>query len=220
MTAKCQCQYCNGDIEFEVSEFQESHRDPYHIFGQKISCPNCGLETELSMPAFSASNPKPPSCPVPEKIDAALQAPAISGDESVFFQDGNVTVTNARFLVGAKTFAMRSVTSIEIVTSNEPSSRPGWDTRERFAGYVFLVLILLGLVLWLGVGLSFWVVILLGIVGFAIVFLVFSASTETRPVFRILLKTAGGDVIAYQSFDQTHISQIVKALNDSIIAQG
>lgn len=131
-------------------------------------------------------------------------------------------VTNARFVVGAKTFAMRGITSVEIVKADQDVERSGikWAISRGIGAVACLAMIVLGLALWLVGDFSFWVAIGLGIVGFGIWFIVYLASIQTKPVFRILLKTAGGEVTAYQSDDENHISQIIRALNDSIISHG
>jgi hypothetical protein len=220
MNAKCSCQNCNGEFEFDVEEFQESARSGDMIYGQEVPCPHCHKETMLyleaqpailspSLAAASASPSQPPG-----------QSPLQSSKESVFFQNGFITVTNARFVVGLKTFAVRGITSVEIVKADpERSGRP-FTTSERIAGVALVAMIGLGLVLWLVAGFSFWVVVGFGIVGFVIWHVVYLASIQTKPVFAILLKTAGGEHIAYQSEDRDEIAQIVRALNDSIIAQG
>src|SRR5579859_7047545 len=50
MTSTCQCQWCNGNIEFDAAEFEESGRGISLIFGQKTACPHCGKETILCLP--------------------------------------------------------------------------------------------------------------------------------------------------------------------------
>jgi hypothetical protein len=46
MIAKCECQYCSGPLEFEVTDFQESGQGPNgKIFGQYIPCPHCSKQT-------------------------------------------------------------------------------------------------------------------------------------------------------------------------------
>lgn len=57
MIAKCECQYCSGPLEFEVTDFQESGQGPHgKIFGQYIPCPHCEKQTiiylEKSIPAI------------------------------------------------------------------------------------------------------------------------------------------------------------------------
>lgn len=44
--AKCRCQYCNGNIEFERDRLQQSG----DAGGQTIQCPHCGMETLIYVP--------------------------------------------------------------------------------------------------------------------------------------------------------------------------
>ncbi|MGH7975809.1 MAG: DUF6232 family protein, partial [Limisphaerales bacterium] len=226
MIEKCQCQHCDGSIEFDAADFEFSSGNDVRSFGQIIPCPHCGMETAIYLARNSSANraenstahrPSQSSEPLPP-----LQPSAQAANESIFFQSGNVTVTNARFIVGAKTFAMRSVTSVEIVKTDQEmeSSRIVWASSEGIGAVVFLTMIALGLFVWLLLGFSFWFAIGFGIVGFVIYHIARLATIQTKTVFKIVLRTAGGDVIAYQSFDRNHISQIVEALNDSIIALG
>jgi hypothetical protein len=50
--------------------------------------------------------------------------------ETIFFQEGEILVTNARFVVGSQTFAMRTITSVK-----------GEMTPANFTGAVLLILI-------------------------------------------------------------------------------
>jgi hypothetical protein len=50
-------------------------------------------------------------------------------EETIFFQEGEILVINARFVVGAQTFAMRTVTSVK-----------GEMTPANYSGAVLLVL--------------------------------------------------------------------------------
>lgn len=125
-------------------------------------------------------------------------------DETTFFQSGEVTVTNARFIVGTQTFAMRSITSVQ-----------GVETPASYTALVFVILV--------GVYLAitgFASSIGLAIVG---VFLVAGGiwfCFRQRPTYAVVLRTAGGEVTAYQSNDRDYIFQVIQALNDSIISHG
>jgi hypothetical protein len=125
-------------------------------------------------------------------------------DETTFFQSGEVTVTNARFIVGTQTFAMRSITSVQ-----------GVETPASYTALVFLILV--GVYLAITGFPSF---IGLAIVG---VFLVSGGiwlCFRQRPTYAVVLRTAGGEVTAYQSNDRDYIFQVIQALNDSIISHG
>jgi hypothetical protein len=47
MMAKCPCQNCGGNVEFEVVDFSQSGEGANQIFGQTIDCPHCGKPTPL-----------------------------------------------------------------------------------------------------------------------------------------------------------------------------
>jgi uncharacterized protein YybS (DUF2232 family) len=59
MIAKCQCQWCDGNIEFDPAEFQESGSGASQIFGQTVACPHCGKETMLTLPLPKMIYPVP-----------------------------------------------------------------------------------------------------------------------------------------------------------------
>jgi hypothetical protein len=214
MIGKCPCEHCGENIEFATEEF---------LSGGSVACPHCGKETTLYVGIKPVTKTAVSVPPPPQKFTAPV-APVIphSEGERVFFQGVEILVTNARFVVGAKTFAVRGITSVEIVKAEQDTDRPGimCAASRGIAAVVFLAMIGLGLGLWLGDDFSFWVVIGLGTVGFGIWHIVYSASIQRKPVFRILLKTAGGEIMGYQSFDRNHVSQIILALNDSIISNG
>ena len=125
-------------------------------------------------------------------------------EEITFFQGENIIVTNARFVVGAQTFAMRGITSVEGV--------------EIPASFVAPVIgILLGLIMALnlfngGIG--------LGIIGVLIFAAAICLAIYRKSTFVVVLRTAGGEVTAYQSTDKNYIAQIIRALNEAIISQG
>lgn len=49
----CCCQYCDGGIEFDASEFQKGET-------RNVECPHCHFETELFVPEIKPSKPAPP----------------------------------------------------------------------------------------------------------------------------------------------------------------
>jgi DNA-directed RNA polymerase subunit RPC12/RpoP len=59
---KCKCQHCNQSIEFDSDGA-----------GQKIACPNCGMETLLFIPAKPIAPPTAPHATPPQpKGDSAI----------------------------------------------------------------------------------------------------------------------------------------------------
>ncbi len=49
MFAKCDCMYCQGPIEFDLTEFVPGGETATERTGQKVTCPHCGKETILSV---------------------------------------------------------------------------------------------------------------------------------------------------------------------------
>ena len=125
-------------------------------------------------------------------------------DESTFFQSGDIAVTNARFIVGAQTFAMRGITSVQ-----------GVETPATYVGPVILAL--LGLIMAASL---FNGSIGLGIVGVLILAADICIFIRRKTTFAVVLRTAGGEVTAYQSTNREHIAQIIRALNEAIISHG
>lgn len=117
--------------------------------------------------------------------------------EQTFFDEGGVTVTNARFIVPSQTYAMSGVTSVKSLRRNP--SRKG-----------SIVLIVLGL-------LAMWIDIFVGllIIGGGVIWWVVS-----KPLYAIVLSSASGEAEVFSSMDATFISRIVNALNEAIVARG
>ena len=125
--------------------------------------------------------------------------------ETTFFQDANITITNARFIVGSQTFAMRGITSVQSIEV-EPNYT-GVTTLLSLSGIVGL--------------LAFTNSLAILAVACTIVFAIgawWASSLKTS--YAVVLRTAGGEVRAYESKDASQIGRIMKALNDSIISHG
>jgi hypothetical protein len=125
--------------------------------------------------------------------------------ETTFLQRGDITVTNARFIVGAQTFAMRGITSVQ-----------GVRTPASYG--------VSGLVMMIGAGVAAGgflnSLVGLGITGVLVLAGGIWLATRQKPTFAVVLRTAGGEVTAYQSKDSSYISEIIQALNESIVSHG
>jgi len=119
-------------------------------------------------------------------------------NETVFYDDRGVTVTNARFIVYGRTYAMSGVTSVS--THAVDPSRKG----PLILGLVGLVCSLAGK--WL--------------VGIPLVALAIFWWTRQKPTLTILLSTAAGEVQAVSSQDAGFIFAVEEALNNAIIHRG
>jgi hypothetical protein len=121
--------------------------------------------------------------------------------EQVFFEQGNVKVTNARFIVDSQTYAMNGVTSVKCNTV--PPSRGG-------------ALIAIGIgVLILLVADGFGKLLGLLIAGAGGWFLSRQKSTHS-----VYLSSASGEVQALSDTDESFISSVVHALNEALIHRG
>jgi len=88
MNAKCACNVCSGQIEFESASV-----------GQTIACPHCGMDTILY------ASPAQPST-VRNKRDKS--------DETIYSQ-GNIKVLPTRLMIGSATYAIAAISSLRIV---------------------------------------------------------------------------------------------------------
>lgn len=118
-------------------------------------------------------------------------------EEKVHFERGAVLVTNARFVNGVQTFAMRNVSAVE-----KTSAEPSWGAPIVFG--------LLGL----------FALSQVAIVGIVIIAAtggwVYYMSTK----YRVILTASGSVQTALESRDEILINQVVAALNKAIIERG
>jgi hypothetical protein len=121
-------------------------------------------------------------------------------EETVFLQEGNITVTNSRVVVPAQTYAMSGITSVK--SMKETPSRKGP-----------IILIIIGVLALAGGkdavagGLIF---LLAGIAWWAL----------HKPTYWLVLHSASGESKAFTNKDVGFISRIVEAINNAIIHRG
>lgn len=129
------------------------------------------------------------------------------GDETTLFQGDGISVTTARFTVGAQTFAMRNITSVQ--ANRVP------------AHYVVCVLyfVLGGGALLAGFSASGPAAVAILLSGLVFLAAGMSSYDKQKTTFSIVLKTSDGEVAAYQSEDESHIAWVTAALNDAIASQ-
>ena len=118
-------------------------------------------------------------------------------DEQVFFESGDVKVTNARFITGGQTFAMSNVTSVKALEEN-PS---------RFGGIVVILIGIATMVSSIAAGLI--------IAGLAAWYLY-----QQKTSFHVMLSTSGGERSALTTHQREYLTQIVDALNKAIVHRG
>lgn len=122
-------------------------------------------------------------------------------NEIEFFNQNETVVTNARFIVENQTYAMNGVTSV----------KQGVKPANRTTG---IIMAIVGFILLLSLngGNKIWGILLLG-VG---VWIAYSA----KPTGLVLLQSSSGEVQALSSQNLNYISDVVSALNQSIIHRG
>src|SRR6266481_842 len=157
-------------------------------------CSNCGNQVSGSFCSRcgAASNGK----------SGVVQPLAQSAPERTLLQDGNILVTNARFVVGGHTYAMNGVTSIAAFSDMPSRKGPvilmGLGTLISLLNRNFITL-LMGCCL-VALGIFWWKTI--------------------KPNFFIRLRTASGEIKALTSKDSDFIGRVIRALNDAIILRG
>ena len=123
-----------------------------------------------------------------------------STQEKQFYSDKNVLVTQARFVVEGKTFAMRNISSV---------------TKYRIAASNGLALFLgfTGLLLLLGNSTIVVIGILMTISAIAMIIL-------NKDLYSVRINSNSGEANAVVSKDEKYIQEIVDAVNEAIIQRG
>ena len=121
-------------------------------------------------------------------------------EETTFFNDGGLTVTNSRFVVPGQTYAMSGVTSIR--TEEYPPSRK-WPSIITGLGLLLVLggkdTIIAALIL-IAIGVVWW--------------------RSQKTTYRIVLSSASGETDAFTSTDEKYVDNLVNALNDAIVSRG
>lgn len=133
--------------------------------------------------------------------------------EKVFYDRDGVRVTNARFQVGAQTYAMSAVNS---VAYQREEAGHGFAI---FLGFVGAAMLLVGGV---GVKLSTTVVVsvALAVVGVLLLATGIWLAKSAKPTYLVALTTASGQVKALSSMEAGAIEPVVRALNDALVSRG
>ncbi|MFB3304263.1 DUF6232 family protein [Pseudomonas sp. AMR01] len=121
-------------------------------------------------------------------------------DEKIFFTQGNVSVSNSRFIVDGQTYAMSNVTSVKSRVTPP----------DRGAA---IIIAIVGLACLFGSG---WVFIA-GLVALALAVLVWVGS---KAKYAVILNTSSGENQALVSEDKPYIANVISSLNDAIVSRG
>ncbi|MEH3113754.1 DUF6232 family protein [Pedobacter terrae] len=120
-------------------------------------------------------------------------------NEFTFYQDGNVTVTQSRFVTNSKTYAMRNISSVHIFEIIKSKTLP-------------ITMIIIGVLMLFSDASRVLGLILLTLGIFILAF--------TKNEFSVRISTNSGEVNSIVSKDRLYIQNIVSALNDAIVYRG
>lgn len=118
-------------------------------------------------------------------------------EETVVFEEGNVKVTNTRFIVEGQTYAMNGVTSVKRFEKKPPRIIPvmvGIVGLAAMAGSI--------------------------IVGIVILAAAYGIWTIQKEEYSVLLSTSSGAAQALTSKDRAYIERVISSLNEAIINRG
>lgn len=121
-------------------------------------------------------------------------------EEKSFFNQGNVSVSNSRFIVDGQTYAMNGVTSVKTGRKNPSRTGP----------------IILGIVGLISMGGGIGTII----VGLAMIGLAVYWWVNQKSELSVVLNSSSGEAQALSSKDSVYIDDVVEALNNAIIHRG
>ena len=131
--------------------------------------------------------------------------------DKVFFAEGDVTVTQTRFVsTKGETYAMANVSSCKTRWSSEK------DDLKSFLRIAAIVASI-GVGIAIGVMSVMVVGIILAVIGVVAAFIFIKPNYK---VYRLYLGTNSGELEVLASQDSNFIAQIERAVNDAIVARG
>lgn len=119
----------------------------------------------------------------------------------MYFDQGGVSVSNARFIVSGQTYAMSAVTSVKQAI-NEPS-RAG----PILFGIVGLLICFIGNITAI-------------VIGLLMIAVAIAWGSQQKPEYIVVLSTSSGESQALKSNNKSYVESVVGALNQSIIHRG
>ena len=131
----------------------------------------------------------------------------MSTPESIYYQDSNITITNAHAILGSKTYAMANITSVSMGTV--AANRTAGISISLFGFIVFLCSLMgrnvflvgvLGAVIFIGLG----------------IYLAYSA----KPQYTVIIGSSSGESNALSAHDSEYIQRIVNSINEAIVKRG
>ena len=132
-------------------------------------------------------------------------------EETTYYSDGKVHISNARAVIGGKTYAMANITSVSASTKTPNRLWP------LFFGGVGALFVLVGIVLLITRDSMGGSTLGCGAVGLVIGVLMW-VSTKTQ--YLVVIGSASGEVQALRSQDEKYVRKVVAALNKAIVERG
>ncbi|WP_315053186.1 DUF6232 family protein [Chryseobacterium indoltheticum] len=120
-------------------------------------------------------------------------------NETTFYQDSLVKVTQSRYITQSKTYAMRNISSVHVFEIEKSRVTP-------------ILMMLIGIP-FLFAGNVFWIGLILIGLGILIVF-------NIKNEYTVRISTNAGEADSTISKDKEYIQKIVNALNDAMIHRG
>ena len=142
--------------------------------------------------------------------------------DKVFFAQGNVTVTQTRFVHSGDTYVMANISSCRTRTTDHTETDDGKKVLKTVAAWGSLIVgIVLAVFLYATVeSVAVAVVVaVIGIIG-AIAASIMIQPDSDYEVYHLYLGTNSGELEAISSREGDYIVQIERAINDAIVARG
>ncbi|MDQ2821298.1 MAG: DUF6232 family protein [Pseudomonadota bacterium] len=117
--------------------------------------------------------------------------------ETIVFEENNVKVTNARFVVNDQTYAMNGVTSVKRFEKKPPRIVP--------------IVIAVGSLVAMSASVIVGLIILAAAIGIWKI---------QKAQYSVVLSTSSGEAQALTSPDRPYIERVIAALNNAIITRG
>lgn len=120
-------------------------------------------------------------------------------EERIFFDQGEVRVTSARFIVKGQTYAMNGVTSVKQIVRYPSRSGPA------VLGLIGLMLAITGIA---------------PVFGLILIAIAIFWGIKQKADWIVVLSSASGETQALTSQDRHYIDGVINALNESIVHRG
>lgn len=123
-------------------------------------------------------------------------------EETEFYRNNHVSITNSRFMVGSTTYAMNGVTSVK-----------RGQTKPSKVGPVILAIV--GVLMVLAA-----TTLMIKAVGAVLVVIAIAWFKSIKPKFIVFLNSSSGECQALSSTDKTYIDDVINSLNQAIVHRG